>query len=216
MFDQLFTVAIPGILGAASTGVPLYIALRKAVSEMKTSTAMLSSQLEESKQKLEESKQKLVLELEEKKTSNVTKQRIDTEAEWKRVIDEKNGELVRLRAKDDEQELKLADLLNKHIECQKTEARNDERLKNYERTTTEQSKQIRALTTKLLQLDKLVRGSHASVNQGGSRANEALLGLEGDEEEEAGSGPSGDLRVPGSPEVPRSVKDESGPAAGTH
>lgn len=182
MFDQFLNQLIPAIVGAAGSGIPLYITLRKALADLRTSKA------------------KLDVELDRQKSDNVNVQKINTEGEWKRVIDEKNAELIRLRAKDDEQENKLTDLLNKHIECQKGEARNDERLKNYEKTTTEQARQIKALTTKLLQLDKIVRGPNAN-QQSGSGTHETLLGITGDSQEEAGNGSSSNLRVSRSEEI---------------
>lgn len=196
MLDQFLNQIVPAIVGAAGSGIPLYLTLRKTLAELR------------------DSKAKLDVELERQKNDNNNAQKINTEAEWKRVIDEKNAELIRLRAKDDEQELKLGDLMNKHIECQKTEARNDERLKNYEKTTGEQSKQIKALTTKLLQLDKIVRGNNAQ-QQSGSGTHETLLGIAGDSEEEARGGPSGNLRVPGSEEVGGRSQTQASGTAGT-
>lgn len=183
MLEQLLSQFIPGIIGAAGSGLPLYIALRKALADLR------------------DSKAKLDVELDRQKADNTNAQKINTEAEWKRVIDEKNAELIRLRAKDDEQENKLTDLMNKHIECQKNEARNDEKLKNFGETTKEQTRQIKALTTKLLQLDKLVRGTNAPVSQGSSGTHESLLGLSSDPEEVAGSGPVEGVRASGSTTV---------------
>lgn len=180
MLEQIMNLVIPGLVGAAGSGIPLFIQLRKANSEIKTAQAQLEVQLEK------------------QRNTNQNDARINIEAEWKRVIDEKNAELVRLRAKDDEQETKLTDLMNKHIECQKSEARNEVKLSNFETTSKEQARQIKALTTKLLQLDKIVRGPHASVSQSGSGTHETLLGIAGDAEEEAGSGPSGGVQLPGS------------------
>ncbi len=183
MLETIMGQFIPAVIGAAGSGIPLYLTLRKALAELRDSKARLD------------------VELQRQTNENANAQKINTEGEWKRVIDEKNVELTRLRAKDDEQENKLADLLNKHIECQKTEARNDERLKNYGETTREQTRQIKALTTKLLQLDKLIRGNNAPVNESGSRTHETLLGIVGNQEEEARGGPGGDLRVSGNSEV---------------
>jgi hypothetical protein len=193
MLDQIMNQIIPGLVGAAGSGIPLYIALRKALAELRDSRA------------------KLDVELERQKADNTNAQKINTEAEWRRVIDEKNSELVRLRAKDDEQEAKIADLLNRHIECQKSEARNEVKLANFENTTKEQAKQIKALTTKLLQLDKIVRGPNAPVHQGGSGTHEALLGIAGDAQEEARQ-PGGSVRPAGSEEV---LRTEQGQAGGT-
>ena len=197
MLETIMNQFIPALVGAAGSGIPLYLSLRKTLAELRDSKARLD------------------VELQRQTNENVNAQKINTEAEWKRVIDEKNAELIRLRAKDDEQESKLTDLMNKHIECQKSEARNEVKLTNFGETTKEQARQIKALTTKLLQLDKLVRGNHAH-QQGGSGTHEALLSITGDSQEEAGHGPSSDFRVPGSEKVGGSFKAEAIPPTEPH
>lgn len=178
MLEQLIQLVVPGLVGAAGSGIPLYISLRKANAEIKTAQV------------------KLDVEIEKQRNTNQQEVRINTEAEWKRVIEEKDKELVRLRAKDDEQEKKIDDLLNKHIECQKSEARNEVKLINFETNAKEQARQIKALTTKLLQLDKIVRGRNASVNQSSGGTHETLLSITGDAQEEAGSGSISDVQLP--------------------
>ena len=157
MWEQIFQVALPAIVGAATTGIPLYIQLRKAFAEIRQST------------------ENLELEVKKKAQDIVQTDVINKEAEWKRIINEKNDELVRLRAKDDEQEGKISDLLNRHIECKQNEARQDERAKFFEKRSEEQGREIKALMTKLLQLEKLIREkfhAHAETNSG--EAGEAV------------------------------------------
>lgn len=139
MWEMIFQIAVPAIIGAASTGVPLWIQLRKAFAEIRQTTANADLDIKKKAKEL----------------SNADK--INAEAEWRRVIDEKDKELVRLRAKDDEQEVKIENLLNRHIECKQNEARQDERAKYYERRSDEQGREIKALMSKILQLEKLIR-----------------------------------------------------------
>lgn len=60
------------------------------------------------------------------------KGQIDSEAEWMRIIQYRDNELIRLRDKDEQQEKKISDLYEKHLGCQKSEAAQGERIKMLE------------------------------------------------------------------------------------
>ncbi len=94
------------IIGAASSGLPLYYKLRQMGLKFKTEENKISS-----------------------------KERINAEAEWKRIIEFRDAELVRLRERDDQQERQLNDLWDKHIQCQRSEAAQAERIKSLEEKT---------------------------------------------------------------------------------
>lgn len=157
MWEQLFQVAIPAIVSAAAVGVPLYMQVRKLNDELRQSKANAELEVKKKAQEITET------------------DKINVEASWKRIIGEKDAELIRLRSKDDEQELKIGDLLTRHIECKQNEARQDERAKFFEKRSEEQGREMRALMAKLLQLEKLVREKlHAFVDQSGSLSGEAV------------------------------------------
>lgn len=137
--DQAFACVLSAVVGAFVSAVPVWITLKRTNAELK-------KQHGETLLLLKKGEQSLALE-----------GKINTEAEWKRVIDEKDKELVRLRSKDDEQEGKLTDLLNRHIECKQNEARQDERSKNLSERCDRQDGDIKALTNKILHLERLLR-----------------------------------------------------------
>ena len=105
---EFYQAAITLILGAIASGIPLYFKIR---------TMSLSQK--EKEQKFLEIKHQLE-----------TKINIDHEAEWKRIIEFRDQELVRLRDRDDQQDKALKDLYEKHIECKRNEAQQAQRI-NY-------------------------------------------------------------------------------------
>jgi chromosome segregation ATPase len=132
--NELINHAIPGLIGALASGIPLYIKLRKANLVFKKSE----------------------IELNESK-------KINTEAEWKRILEYRDAELVQLRARDEAQEKQIRDLYEKHTQCETDKARNDEKIKaNDEKIKSLEAKledkinQIKELETKLeAKFDKL-------------------------------------------------------------
>lgn len=150
MWEQIFQIALPAITGALAVGIPLWIQLRKAFAEISQGKATAELQAKERNSQIE-------LEAKKKAQEMTQNDKINVEAEWKRVLNEKDTELVKLRAKDDEQEAKIDNLLTRHIECKQNEARQDERAKFYEKRSEEQGREIKALTSKIGQLEKLIR-----------------------------------------------------------
>lgn len=149
--EQVVGYILSAIVGAFSSAIPVWITLRKANADIKKQNA------------------ELLLVLRKGDADLIQEGKINTEAEWKRVIDEKERELVRLRSKDDEQEVKLTDLLNRHIECKQNEARQDERSKNLTERCDRQDGEIKALTNKILQLERLLRKQdHVDQQSSGS------------------------------------------------
>lgn len=109
---------ISGIIGAAAAGIPLWIMLRRLNVELKAKNNELDNQQREAD---------LVLDTKE---HDLEKQiHIDKEAEWKRIIDERNEEIKRLRERDDAQEAKLHTLFEKSVACEKNEARHEVMIK---------------------------------------------------------------------------------------
>lgn len=107
------------VIGAASSGIPMWFQMRKLG------------------QKLREGDNKIT-----------NKERINAEAEWKRIIEFRDAELVHLRERDDQQERQLNDLWEKHIQCQRSEAAQGERIKANE-------ERIKSLEERVLELLKL-------------------------------------------------------------
>lgn len=157
MWEQIFQIALPGLIGALVSGVPLYIQIRRVNAEIKTQAGQS------------------FLDQREKSQSIDRQAKIDVEAEWKRMLDEKDKDIVRLRLKDDEQEAKIGDLLNRHIECKQNEARQDERAKFHEKRSEEQGREVRALTNKVLQLEKLIREKLNAPEQPSSESSGGTL-----------------------------------------
>lgn len=176
MLEIAALVLLPSLTTAIVAVTPVYLTLRKVKAE------------------LSESREKLTVAMRRENSVLDEEQRINIEAQWKRVLKEREEELIRLRAKDDEQESKIGDLLNRHIECKENEARTDEKLKTSDQRRRAMNRQIKALTTKLLELDNLLKGNNVN-GQGSTSAHQALLGYLGTEEEEAGSGPVQNLRT---------------------
>jgi len=118
-WESIIQTIVSIVGGAATSGIPLYIMLRKArIDATKTEDDnALSNRSREN----------------EIEAAN----KISVEAEWKRLLDFRQTELLRLQARDNEQEAKIVALQAQHMECQVKEARNDERIKmNEERIRT--------------------------------------------------------------------------------
>lgn len=107
------------IIGAASSGLPLWYKMRQMSLKLRSDEGKISS-----------------------------KERINAEAEWKRIIEFRDSELVRLRERDDQQERQLNDLWDKHIQCQRSEAAQGERIKANE-------ERIKSLEERVLELLKV-------------------------------------------------------------
>ncbi len=118
MLDDL-KILIGIVIGAASSGIPLWFKIRSLGQKLRTEDNKISS-----------------------------KERINAEAEWKRIIEFRDAELVRLRERDDQQERQLNDLWDKHIQCQRSEAAQGERIKANE-------ERIISLEARVLELLKL-------------------------------------------------------------
>lgn len=107
------------ILGAAGSGIPLWYKMRQLSLKLRSDEGQVTN-----------------------------KERINAEAEWKRIIEFRDAEMVRLRERDDQQERQLKDLWEKHIQCQRSEATLGERVKSNE-------ERIKSLEEKILDLLKV-------------------------------------------------------------
>lgn len=105
---EFYQTTLTMIIGAIGSAIPLYFKIRS-----------MSLSNKEKEHKLVEIKHQLA-----------TKVNIDHEAEWKRIIEYRDQELVRLRDRDDQQDKALKDLYEKHIECKRNEAQQAQRI-NY-------------------------------------------------------------------------------------
>ena len=114
---EFYQAVVTMIIGAIGSAIPFYFKIRSmslAYKEKEHKFLEVSHQLN-------------------------TKMNIDHEAEWKRIIEYRDQELVRLRDRDDQQDKALKDLYEKHIECKRNEAQQaqkinylDERVKRLE------------------------------------------------------------------------------------
>lgn len=164
MFEYILT----GVVSALATCVPLYISLRNTASALKAQNAELIIKIKRENQSVEQ------------------QGKIDTEASWKRIMDEKDKELNLLRARDDEQESKIDNLLTRHIECMKNEARQEERSKYLTDRCDKQEGEIKVLTRKILQLESLLRKHDNVDGQSGSGSFRTLNSQRLDAEEKVG------------------------------
>lgn len=129
------------MLGAAATGIPLYRKLRKIQIEVGDGNLRLRGK--EAKLTRED-------ELEHEKIEQQKK--INAEAEWKRIIEFRDAELVRLRERDDQQERQLKELWDRHIECQRSEAAQGERIKSQDIRIAASETRIQTMEKQLAEL----------------------------------------------------------------
>jgi hypothetical protein len=129
------------LLGAAATGIPLWYKIRQ-----------INLKMAEGGIKIEGQKLKLDRKDEEAREELDQQKKINAEAEWKRIIEFRDAELVRLRERDDQQERQLMELWNKHIECQRNESAQAEKIKGQDARIEANEKQIAAMQKQLGEL----------------------------------------------------------------
>lgn len=130
MLDEI-KIIISILLGAASAAIPLYFKMRSMGL------------------KLKEQAQKLDLDNKTKEHKLELTNRINHEAEWKRIIEFRDQEMKSLRERDNQQEERINDLFAKYLESQKLEARCAER-------TIAQNDQIKFLLEKISKLEEIL------------------------------------------------------------
>ena len=208
MIETIATVLIPVLVTAAVTLATMWRKNRVLKHQLSAANTEIQLRTQSGQLAIEQTRQ------------------INTEGEWKRIIEEKDRTIIKkdeeiahlksekereitlLRATDEQQELKIKDLFEKHADCQKNEARTSEKLKTSERDRKDLRRQVNKMADKLLELDNLLRGKDVN-NQSGSGSHQALLGKLRAEAEEAGSEPGGSLRTTGSESNHRPHEDET-------
>ena len=100
--------------GASTVGFPLWWKIRKAQQKLQAGDQDL---------------RKGDVDVQTKEHQLKVSTQIDSEAEWKRIIEFREADLVRLRDKDEQQEKRINDLYDKHVACQKNEAAQAEQIK---------------------------------------------------------------------------------------
>lgn len=122
------------VAGALTAGVPLWYKFKRMQLRIKEGNVDLQTK---------------------EHTFNV-QSKIDSEAEWKRIIEYRDAELVRLREKDEQQEKKIQDLYEKHIECRTSEARQGEQLTALNKKVETMDAERLANTRELIELRSIV------------------------------------------------------------
>lgn len=118
---EVFKALVSAAVGAVASGVPLWYQIRKLNNRLKTEDNKITQ-----------------------------REKINAEAEWKRIIEFRDAELVRLRERDDQQEKQIDDLWEKHVQCQRSEAAQAERIKaNEERIKSLEDKLSLFMTSAL-------------------------------------------------------------------
>lgn len=137
---------ISALGGAATVGVPLWIKLRNANVGIKKREAELD------------------IEITKKKAEQDETNKINTEGEWKRILQYRDAELQTLRSRDEAQDKQISDLYNKHIDCEKERARNEAKIEALEK---HYGNQIDTLKAEILELRLLLKGGlNNAVPQG--------------------------------------------------
>jgi rubrerythrin len=139
MIMEVLQYLLTAFGGAAVSGVPLYALLRKIRSD----AAEARLKLEEKQAVIDAQAAKDQQAIEEKQVQIDAAKQINTEAEWKRIIEFRDAEVTRLRDRDNSQEKQILDIYNRLIESQRNEARKEEKLQGLE-------KQVERLTQILL------------------------------------------------------------------
>lgn len=96
---------------AAVTGIPLYYKYRQVMLKLKEKEAEVDIKVKTEESKLHNTEE------------------LNKESAWKRLLEIHEAENTKLRARDDAQEKKLDDLMERNIQCQRSEAALTERLK---------------------------------------------------------------------------------------
>lgn len=137
---------IAAVMGAAGSGIPLWIKLRNANIGIRKKEAELD------------------LEITKKKAEQDQTDKINTEGEWKRILEYRDAELQTLRARDEAQDKQIKDLYDKHIDCEKERARNEAKIEAIEK---HYGSQIDSLQRELAELRQLLKGGFGhAVPQG--------------------------------------------------
>jgi hypothetical protein len=143
MTVDIWQIAIPAVVGALTSGVPLYIKLRSALSDIRKQDAEAQIAIKAKESELQD------------------KTKINTEGEWKRILEYRDAELVQLRTKDEQQEKKIDELFKLHVDCERDKARHEERFK--------------AQNEKIVALEKKVEDANAPLAKNLALLVELLL-----------------------------------------
>lgn len=106
-FPPLAQWVIAIAIGASAVGIPLYAKVRKLVQDAKLES----------------------IEVHSREADVVAKEELNTAAEFQRIIKYRDDEIKRLTDRDEAQEKKIQELYDRHLECARNEARQDERSK---------------------------------------------------------------------------------------
>lgn len=120
--DHWSIAALSSIGTLITAGIPLYIKLRNALFQLDKKRAELD----------------LALKAQSQEQAKAVK--IDSEAEWKRILESREAEIASLRARDELQDKQIRDLYDKHLDCEKERARNEERIKAVEKHSDDKIK----------------------------------------------------------------------------
>lgn len=119
--------AIAIAIGASAVGIPLYAKIRKLGQDIKLGQ----------------------VEVDSKEADVVRKEQLNAAEEFQRIIKFRDDEIKRLMERDEQQERKIQELYDKHLDCAKNEARQDERSKM-------NTEKILALERKVMMLEMLL------------------------------------------------------------
>lgn len=133
-FLEFLKVFLGIVIGAASAGIPLWIKIKRVQQQLQGGD----------------------IKLHEQAAKAANKDKINTEAEWKRIIEFRDAELVRLRERDDQQERQITELWNKNIECQRSEAAQGAKIEAQNDKIRSNEERIRHLETRMDELLKVL------------------------------------------------------------
>lgn len=122
------------LLGAAASGIPLWFKVRS-----------LNQKIKSGDQEIESGD----IKIQQQRTKAVQQDKINSEAEWKRIIEFRDAELVRLRERDDQQERQITTLWEKHVACERNEAAQGEKIIAQDEKIKASEERIKSLENRL-------------------------------------------------------------------
>lgn len=133
-------------IGASAVGIPLYAKIRRLVQDIKLGA----------------------IEVDSKAADVNAKEQINAAAEFQRIIKFRDDEIKRLMERDEQQERKIQELYDRHLECARNEARQDERSKmNTEKISTLERK---VMLLEMLLHEKAPAPQNVTINTTGTPA----------------------------------------------
>lgn len=144
IFPPVLQWAIAIAIGASAVGIPLYAKIQKLSQDIKLG----------------------LVEIDSKEADVAAKEQMNAATEFQRIIKYRDDEIKRLTERDEQQEHKIQELYDRHLECARNEARQDERSKmSAEKITTLERK---VMMLEMLLHEKAIPPANVTINTAGA------------------------------------------------